>query len=97
MLNLFIGVIIDSMMDMKREVEEKNNEAKAWAVATRLTVKDEKQEKGAASGDGDKLGLGTCRAHLVMTSAMFNRKKRGIYHLLFWRFQSQTRGIVVEW
>ena len=35
MLNLFIGVIIDSMMEMKREIQEKNNESKAWAVASK--------------------------------------------------------------
>ena len=45
LLNLFIGVIVSSMMEMKRETEEKLEEAKAWAVATRLKEQSHAQGK----------------------------------------------------
>eukprot|EP01043_Picozoa_sp_COSAG02_P002249 COSAG02_NODE_51_length_44689_cov_29.477361_21_plen_556_part_00 len=40
LLNLFVGVITDSMMKMQAEMEEKQSEEKAWMVATRLKVAD---------------------------------------------------------
>lgn len=36
MLNLFIGVIVNSMMEMRMEDREKLLEEQAWAVATRM-------------------------------------------------------------
>ena len=40
LINLFVGVICDSMMQQQREVEEKATEEKAWLVATRLAHLD---------------------------------------------------------
>jgi hypothetical protein len=39
LLNLFIGVIVNSMMETKAEAEKKKAEAKSWAVATRLQAR----------------------------------------------------------
>ena len=39
LLNLFIGVIVNSMMETKAEAEKKKEEAKSWAVATRLKTR----------------------------------------------------------
>lgn len=39
LLNLFVGVIVNSMVDTKEEAKARKEEAKAWAVATRLKVK----------------------------------------------------------
>ena len=48
LLNLFVGVICDSMMQMQRENEEKALEDKAWLVATRLAHLKEATEEASA-------------------------------------------------
>jgi voltage-gated sodium channel len=55
LLNLFVGVITDSMMKMNAEMEEKLAEEKAWVVATRLKVADGEyspRRHGTAPGNG---------------------------------------------
>lgn len=44
LINLFVGVICDSMMQQQRENEERATEDKAWLVATRLAHLDEDAE-----------------------------------------------------
>ena len=50
MMNLFIGVICDSMNDVEKEVEEKLAEEKAWVVATRPQVSQLSPRTAAATG-----------------------------------------------
>ena len=50
LLNLFVGVICDSMMKMQAEIEEKLAEEKAWMVATRLKVADGGYSPRGSSG-----------------------------------------------
>lgn len=56
LLNLFIGVIVNSMMETTAIAEQKKAEAKSWAVATRLQVRNGPVVSGVVAGMGTVAG-----------------------------------------
>ena len=56
LLNLFIGVIVNAMMETKQESSKKKTDARAWVRATRLKVKMAKDQlkRAAPTFDSDK-------------------------------------------
>jgi voltage-gated sodium channel len=64
LLNLFLAVIVNSMMETKEETKLRKQEAKAWAVATRIKVKTDISLKGMGMS-GIKAGMGAARKGLA--------------------------------
>eukprot|EP01047_Picozoa_sp_COSAG01_P023868 COSAG01_NODE_1454_length_10256_cov_4.300748_12_plen_609_part_00 len=82
LLNLFVGVIVNSMMETKEATEKKKEEAKAWAVATRLKVHTGPRASALVGGAKDlgkglaSKGLGGIGRGLKRRTRKANGKRR---------------------